>query len=104
VSNAIKYSPGGGSVKVTLTNLDGRATLEVSDSGVGIAPGDLAHIFEPFRRTGASRHQVPGAGLGLFVVRRITEAHGGHVDVESKPGAGTTFRVHLPLAAAAAAA
>ncbi len=104
VSNAIKYSPAGGSVRLKLTNSEGTATLEVSDSGVGIAPGDLAHIFEPFRRSGASRHQVPGAGLGLFVVRRITEAHGGNVGVESTPGAGTTFRVHLPLAAAAAAA
>lgn len=104
VSNALKYSPGGGSVKVTVTNSGGRAVLEVRDSGVGIAQGDLPHIFEPFRRSGASRHQVPGAGLGLFVVRRITEAHGGNVEVESSPGAGTTFRVHLPLAADAVAA
>jgi two-component system, OmpR family, sensor histidine kinase MtrB len=104
VSNAIKYSPQGSAVKVSLTHSDGRAVLEVSDTGVGIATADLAHIFEPFRRAGASRHQVPGAGLGLFVVRRIAEAHGGKVEVESSPGVGTTFRVQLPLAAAAAAA
>lgn len=104
VSNAIKYSPTGGLVRVVLARSDGKAVLEVSDQGVGIAAGDLAHVFEPFRRTGAARHQVPGAGLGLFVARRITEAHGGNVEVESKPGVGTTFRVRLPLAAAAAAA
>jgi signal transduction histidine kinase len=104
VSNAIKYSPDGGAVRVSLSHSGSSAVLSVSDSGVGIAAADLPYIFEPFRRSGASRHQVPGAGLGLFVVRRIAEAHGGKVEVESKPGVGTTFRVQLPLAAAAAAA
>jgi signal transduction histidine kinase len=69
----------------------------VSDQGLGIAPEDRPHIFEPFRR-GSWQNQVPGLGLGLSVARRIVEAHGGRIDVESAPGAGSIFRVQLPAA------
>jgi signal transduction histidine kinase len=104
VSNAIKYSPRGGRVEVTLEQPGTEAILNVVDQGVGIPSDDQAHIFEPFRRSGASRELVPGAGLGLFVARRIVEAHGGRIEVESRPGAGSTFRVHLPLTAVSKAA
>ncbi|MDB4966283.1 MAG: Chemotaxis protein methyltransferase CheR [Myxococcales bacterium] len=98
VSNAIKYSPGGGEVLLCVSQSGGEAILSVTDSGIGIAPTDLQHIFEPFRRTGASRETAPGVGLGLSVARRIVEAHGGRIEVESTLGAGSTFRVRLPLA------
>jgi signal transduction histidine kinase len=96
VGNAIKYSPGGGRVRVGLSTEKGRATLSVADQGVGIAPEEQPYIFEPFRR-GARHEGIPGMGLGLSVARRIVEAHGGALDVESAPGAGATFRVRLPL-------
>jgi signal transduction histidine kinase len=104
VSNAIKYSPRGGKVEVALEQPGSEAILNVVDQGVGIPPDDQARIFEPFRRSGGSRDLVPGAGLGLFVARRIVEAHGGRIEVESQPGTGSTFRVHLPLSAASKAA
>ncbi|HEY8431207.1 MAG TPA: HAMP domain-containing sensor histidine kinase [Sandaracinaceae bacterium] len=95
LSNAIKYSPGGGRIDVGLEACDGEAVLTVRDHGVGIAPAELPHIFEPFRR--APGVGAPGAGLGLSVVQRIVAAHGGRVSVHSERGAGSTFRVHLPL-------
>jgi two-component system sensor histidine kinase MtrB len=98
VSNAIKYSPLGGPVTVALSRSDGFAVIEVVDRGIGIAADELQHVFEPFRRTGASRESIPGVGLGLWVSRRIVEAHGGTLEVTSELGAGSTFRVRLPLA------
>jgi two-component system, OmpR family, sensor histidine kinase MtrB len=103
VSNAIKYSPGGGDVPLSVSQSGGEAILSVTDSGIGISPADLQHIFEPFRRTGASRETAPGVGLGLSVARRIVEAHGGRIEVQSTIGVGSTFRVHLPLAGPAEA-
>lgn len=95
VTNAIKYSPGGGRVLVAVRRRDdGWAVLEVSDQGIGMTPEQVQEAFEPFRR-GASE-VAPGAGLGLSVVRRIVDAHGGRIEVESAPRAGSTFRVLLP--------
>jgi signal transduction histidine kinase len=79
------------------------AILSVTDSGIGISPTDAQRIFEPFRRTGASRETAPGVGLGLSVARRIVEAHGGRIEVKSTVGLGSTFRVHLPLSGPAEA-
>lgn len=97
VSNAIKYSPNGGTVRVAVRRDAEGVALSVSDEGIGISAADLDHVFEPFRRTGASRETIPGVGLGLFVARRIVEAHGGRISVTSAIGAGSTFTVHLPL-------
>lgn len=97
VSNAIKYSPQGGTVRVGLARDAGQAIISVSDPGIGISRADQERLFEPFRRVGLAREQVPGVGLGLFVVRKIVEAHGGRIELESTPGQGSTFRVHLPL-------
>jgi signal transduction histidine kinase len=96
VSNAIKYSPVDGMIKVTLERAEREVMLCVTDQGIGIPEEDRERIFEPFRRVGASRGLVPGAGMGLFVARRIVEAHGGRIEVISQRGAGTTFRVVLP--------
>ncbi len=96
LSNAIKYSPAGGEVRVTLVADAEGATVSVRDQGVGVAPEEQERIFEPFRRSSATRDAIPGVGLGLAVARRIVQAHGGHIDVESALGRGSTFRVWLP--------
>jgi signal transduction histidine kinase len=99
VSNAIKYSPDGGKVQVVIVREAGEATISISDQGIGISEADQERLFEPFQRVGLARETAPGVGLGLFVVRRIVEAHGGRIELESTPGKGSTFRVHLPLGA-----
>ena len=69
--------------------------IRVTDSGIGIAPADQAHIFEAFRR-GANVADIPGTGLGLAITKRAVESHGGTITLESKLGAGTTFTVTMP--------
>lgn len=100
VSNARKYSPDGGRIEVRLQRAGGDAVLSVADEGIGMSPEDLSRLFRPFARVGSAKSTIPGIGLGLFVVRRIVEAHGGRIDVSSTLGRGTTFRVRLPLASA----
>ena len=100
VSNAVKYSPDGGRVTVSAFAERSEAIVSVSDEGMGIPPEDRERIFEPFRRTRSSRELVPGVGLGLSVARKIVAGHGGTLEVESRVGAGSTFRVRLPLASA----
>jgi len=99
VSNAIKYSPLGGMVQISLTEEPGAAVFQVSDEGMGIARDDLPHIFEPFRRVKVSKEAIPGVGLGLSVARRIVQAHNGEIDAYSEPGKGSTFSVRLRRAA-----
>jgi signal transduction histidine kinase len=96
VSNAIKYSPAGGRVEIVLEREDGKAIIAVADQGIGIPIAEKDLIFEPFRRSDLSRETIPGVGLGLSVARRIVEAHGGTITVQSSPGEGSTFRVSLP--------
>jgi signal transduction histidine kinase len=97
ISNAIKYSPAGGPVEVELRPRGNEFELSVSDRGVGIPEQERMALFEPFRRGGLSSETVPGVGLGLYVVLKIVEAHGGRIEVESATGRGSTFRVFLPL-------
>lgn len=99
VSNAIKYSPRGGKVSVEVQATEGEVAFVVRDEGVGMSEEDAAKAFEPFQRGQKLQDQVPGSGLGLFVVRRLVEAHGGHIDLQTQPGRGTTFEVHLPAMA-----
>jgi signal transduction histidine kinase len=95
LGNAVKYSYEGGRVTVT-TGVDrGDATIEISDTGVGINQEDIDQIFGDFYRAGDAG--VAGAGLGLAISRRIVEAHDGTIHVESEPGKGSTFRIVLPL-------
>ncbi|HEY1135295.1 MAG TPA: PAS domain S-box protein [Nocardioides sp.] len=101
VSNALKFTPRGGSVTVTCGDLDGRTSVTVTDTGVGIEPDELPMVFERLYRTpSAISACTPGVGIGLSLVKAITQAHGGTVEVRSTPGAGSTFRVLLPYAAA----
>jgi PAS domain S-box-containing protein len=102
ISNAIKFTPSGGSVDVRVFRDGETAFIEVSDSGIGIPEDEQLHLFERFfRTTGAMRAAVQGTGLGLTIVGAIAESHGGTVTVESREGGGTTFRVSLPLSHAA---
>ncbi|HEX5749507.1 MAG TPA: HAMP domain-containing sensor histidine kinase [Archangium sp.] len=102
VSNALKYSQGGSRVDVIVGREGEEAVLSVVDRGIGISSEELRTLFAPFRRTGRAREKAPGVGLGLSVARRIVEAHGGRIAVESRPGEGSTFHVRLPRAHAAA--
>ena len=95
VENACKYTPEGGSVTVTLTSEDGRLALSVSDTGIGIAKRDLPHIWERFWQADSSRGVDKGSGLGLAMVKQIADAHGGKLEVESEPGAGSTFTFRM---------
>jgi two-component system sensor histidine kinase SenX3 len=108
LTNALKYAAGGRTVHVDVQAAQVRGQQEVqiavSDRGPGIDAEDLAHIFEPFYRGRyATERQIHGNGLGLSLVKRIAEAYGGRVAVKSTPGAGATFTLHLPAAAAHAA-
>ncbi len=96
LSNALKYSPRGGPVDVTVEKSATDVVLSVTDVGLGIDATVMPRIFEPFSRGEPTKHQIPGAGLGLAVCRRIVTAHGGTIEVDSAPGEGSTFRVRLP--------
>jgi len=100
LSNALKYGAGK-PVVVQTAALAGMAMLRVSDRGIGIAPGDVARIFERFERAVSTRH-YGGLGVGLYVARRLVEAHGGAIEVVSERDVGSTFTVRLPRVPAAA--
>ena len=102
VSNAIKYTPDGGVVGVSLFEEGGEAVLVVSDTGIGIPAEDQPHIFDKFYRVDKNKTDFQGLGLGLSIVRSIVDLHNGRVWVESQPGQGTTFTVVLPAAKTAA--
>ncbi len=97
VSNAIKYSPGGGLVTVRAERNDGWVRLEVKDTGMGMTTDESARIFTRFFRTNAARQAaIPGVGLGLSITKSIVERHGGSISCRSEPGSGSTFTVALP--------
>jgi heavy metal sensor kinase len=106
LTNATKYTPKGGNVWIESEVADGRVKLIVRDTGIGIAPGDLPHVFDRFWRADAARSRTgerPGAGLGLAICKWIAEAHGGSIEVQSRPGRGTTFTVTLQMSGEAPA-
>jgi signal transduction histidine kinase len=98
VSNAVKYSPNGGEVTIATTRTDGEVKISVSDEGVGIPQEEQVHLFERFYRGRGPSKEVSGLGLGLYVTRRIVEAHGGAIAVISTPNEGSEFSFTLPLA------
>lgn len=99
LSNAVKFSPSGGTVRIRLARERDQAVITVTDQGIGIPEQDLKGIFEPYRRSSIS-HSIPGVGLGLWNSRKLIEAHGGRVTTESQVGAGTTFRITIPARSA----
>jgi signal transduction histidine kinase len=96
LSNALKFTPSGGHVTVSVAGRDGAAVLEVQDSGPGIPPDEIDRVFDRFYRGRTVR--AGGSGIGLAVIRDLVGAHGGEVSVESEPGRGSRFLVVLPRA------
>jgi signal transduction histidine kinase len=96
VSNACKFTEKG-SIVIKAYRKNGHVQMSVSDTGPGIAPGDQAAVFEPFKQTDTGLRQGGGTGLGMPISRSLAEAHGGSIRLESKPGHGTTFHVTLPV-------
>lgn len=101
LTNAVKYSPGGGWVTISISSQNGRILVSITDEGPGIPAAALPHLFDRFYRAGA-RDVAAGLGLGLYIARMLIEAHGGQIWVESEPGAGSTFSFTLPALAASA--
>jgi signal transduction histidine kinase len=95
IDNAVKYTPAGGVVHVTVRSEDGAPVVEVRDNGIGISPEEIPQLFEKFRRRKQTSH-IDGSGLGLFIVKAIVDAHGGSIDMQSRPGQGSTVTVRLP--------
>lgn len=104
ISNAIKYTPAGGVVRVKCEVQGTMGVLTVADTGCGIAPEDRERIFQPFERVHNEGERIPGSGLGLTIVREQVESHAGRVELVSEPGRGCTFHVYMPLAAGSDAA
>lgn len=97
LTNALKYSPASSPVEIELAPAPGGARVSVTDRGIGISPEDQAHVFDRFYRARGQR-RPEGLGLGLYITRLLVEAHGGHIEVTSALGQGSTFTVHLPAA------
>jgi signal transduction histidine kinase len=105
VDNAIKYTPEGGAIQVRVAESTESVTIEVIDSGPGVAPELRTRIFDRYGRgESASAEAIGGAGLGLSISKWAVEAHGGRLTLEPSNGAGSTFRITLPRAATPAAA
>jgi anti-sigma regulatory factor (Ser/Thr protein kinase) len=96
ISNALKYSPSGGTVAVRAWDQNEQLCIAVTDQGIGIDKDDLRNIFKPFHRTKETRNTIPGIGLGLSASQRIIQAHGGQLSVQSERGSGSTFTILMP--------
>jgi signal transduction histidine kinase len=94
MSNAIKYSPGGGVVRLTVRQCGEATMMEVNDQGIGIPLDEVDHLFESFHRA-SNVGDIQGTGLGLAIVKNAVELHGGRISVSSQGGCGTCFTVHL---------
>jgi signal transduction histidine kinase len=100
ISNAFKFTPRGGRVALSVAAADGNVVITVADTGAGISPAQLPHIFDKFYQAdNQAQAASKGTGLGLAIAKEIVEAHGGHTAVESRVGEGTTFVVTLPIEA-----
>ena len=93
----MKYTPEGGLIKLSAAPKGKEVVFTVSNTGPGIPPESLPHLFEKFYRVPGAEHTSQGTGLGLSICQRIVEAHSGRIEVQSQVGVGTTFLVHLPL-------
>jgi signal transduction histidine kinase len=99
LTNAIKFTPEGGSVTLIAAQSAGAYVFSVKDTGVGIAPEDQQRVFEEFRQVGTdSTRKAEGTGLGLTLTKRLVELHRGQISVDSSPECGSTFTVTLPIA------
>jgi two-component system phosphate regulon sensor histidine kinase PhoR len=96
VSNAIKYNVESGWIRLTVVPIDGWAQVSISDGGIGMAAEELAVLFDPYTR-GSTQRKIRGVGLGVVIVKKLVESHGGEVTVTSVPGKGSTFTFTVPL-------
>jgi signal transduction histidine kinase len=101
LSNALKFTPNGGSVELSVRRNDADVLVSVRDTGVGIRPEDQPGVFEEFRQVGETSVRSEGTGLGLTLTKRFVELHGGRIWLESTPGQGSTFSFTIPLKPAA---
>lgn len=98
IQNAIKYSPLGGTIAISIELAEAHARITIADQGIGIPATSLPHIFDRFyRAANVTPEHISGMGIGLFIVKELVTLHGGTIDVTSTPGQGTSFRVSLPL-------
>jgi CheY-like chemotaxis protein len=100
LSNAVKYNRRGGLVHVRSERFGDEVAIAVTDTGIGLTPDQLAHLWEPFNRLGAERTSVEGTGIGLALSQRMVQMMDGRIEVQSQPGRGSSFTVHLPAAEA----
>lgn len=98
LENAAKYSPKDAPIVIRVAPASGGAVISIEDRGPGIDPRDLPRLFDRFYQARRAREKKSGLGLGLYITKGLVEAHGGRIDVESRPGAGSTFSVWLPAA------
>jgi signal transduction histidine kinase len=97
LSNAVKYSPNGGVIRITSAAVEDHCRISISDEGIGMTPEQIEKVFDKFYRADASNTAISGTGLGMNIVKHLVEAHGGEVRVESKYKIGTTVTVTLPM-------
>jgi signal transduction histidine kinase len=99
IGNAIKFTPQGGTVTLGMKVEEARALITVQDTGIGIPENDLSHLYTRFyRASNAVQSEIPGTGIGLYIVKAILDSMDGHISIDSRTGVGTTFTVDLPLA------
>jgi len=98
IHNSIKFTPNGGQLSIRLQQMENQAVITISDTGIGISEQDQLHVFERFFKADLARDRTKsGSGLGLSIVKKIVDMHEGNISAESELGAGTTFRVELPI-------
>jgi signal transduction histidine kinase len=97
LNNSIKFTPAGGKIIISVAKQDIQTEVTISDTGLGMTEETKAHVFERFYMADKARSRsAGGSGLGLSIVKKIVQMHHGRIDVESKPGEGTTFRITIP--------
>jgi signal transduction histidine kinase len=96
MTNAVKFTPQGGSISIKVREQDSGVTVAVKDNGIGIAREEQSRLFQPYSRVSSDRQTQPGLGLGLALAKQVVELHGGKIWVDSESGSGSTFSFYLP--------